>query len=72
MTEQSARILIISASSAPPNRSSVQHAVVMSAAYAADVSLSGGRAESLPDTIEHRRKESGRDERRRAHGVSGR
>src|SRR2546423_1552554 len=44
----------------------------MPASYAGDVSLSGGTAESPSDIIEHRRKESGRDERRRAHGVSGR
>ena len=63
MMEQSARILIISPSSSPHQRSSAHHAVVISAPYAGDVSLSGGTAESLPDTVEHRRKEPGRDER---------
>jgi hypothetical protein len=42
----------------------------MSAPYAGDVSLSGGTAESLPDTIEQRRKETGRDASGRAHGSS--
>jgi hypothetical protein len=51
MMEQSARILIISPSSSPHQRSSAHHAVVISAPYAGDVSLSGGTAESLPDTI---------------------
>ena len=52
-------------------RSSAHHAVVISAPYAEDVWLSGGTTESLPDTIEHRRKETGRDERGRAHSISG-
>jgi hypothetical protein len=69
MTEQGARILLIIS---VPNG----HRPITLWSYprpdAGDVALSGGTAESLPDTIEHRRKESGRDERRRAHGVSGR
>jgi hypothetical protein len=44
----------------------------MAAPYAGDVALNSGTAERLPDTIEHRRKETGGDERQRAHGVSGR
>src|SRR5438093_1178675 len=40
-------------------RSSAHHAAVMSAPYAGDVWLSGGTAESLPDTIEHGRRETG-------------
>ena len=55
MTEQSARILIIVASSSPHQRSWAQHAVVISAPCAGDMSLSGGTVESLPDTIEHSR-----------------
>ena len=59
MTEQSARILIIVASSSPHQRSSAQHAVVMSAGYAGDASLSGGTAERLPDAIEQQQKGDG-------------
>ena len=69
MTEQGARILVIIS---VPNG----HRPIRLWSYpppnAGDVALSGGTAESLPDTMEHRRKESGRDERRTAHGVNGR